>query len=117
MAERKDVLDPVMLGVSSLGGRLFRNNSGMALMKNGDVVRYGLANPGGSDLIGWMPHTVTAEDVGRRLAIFAAVEGKWGTTRTTEAQKAFLDVVGRAGGIAIVGKHPDEILRILKEWK
>lgn len=89
----------------------------MALMKDGSMVRYGLANPGGSDLIGWMPYRVTPEDVGRRLAIFTAVEGKWGTTRTTSAQKAFLEIVEASGGIAIVGKHPDEILNILKTWK
>ena len=106
-----------MMGASTLGGRLFRNNSGIAFHKNGDVVRYGLASPGGSDLIGWMPHTVTAEDVGRRLAIFCAIEGKWGSTRATDAQRQFLAVVESHGGIAILGKHPDEILRILKEWK
>ena len=117
MAERVDVLDPVLLGATALGGRLFRNNSGIAFHKSGDVVRYGLASPGGSDLIGWMPFTVTAEDVGRRLAIFAAIEGKWGATRLTEAQKAFLATVEAAGGIALTGKEPDELLAQLKAWK
>jgi hypothetical protein len=113
MAERKDVLDPILLGASALGGRLFRNNSGMAFHKDGSVVRYGLASPGGSDLIGWMPHRVTESDLGRVLARFTAVEGKWGSTRMTPAQRAFLEIVEASGGIAVVGKNPDEILEIL----
>jgi hypothetical protein len=114
MPERKDVLDPVLLGATALGGRLFRNNSGMAFHKDGSVVRYGLANPGGSDLIGWMPHVVSEFDIGRTLARFVAVEGKWGTTRVSPAQMAFLAVVEAAGGIALVGKDPKEILASLE---
>jgi hypothetical protein len=42
--------------------RLFRNNNGVAKMKDGSVVRYGLGN-GTSDLIGWESVVITPDMV------------------------------------------------------
>ena len=53
---------------SKLGIRLWRNNLGMCVYKGGQHVRYGVANPGGSDLIGFKSVVVTSEMVGRTIA-------------------------------------------------
>ena len=69
-------LRAIMLGLSTPGVRLFRNNCGALKDADGRLIRYGVANPGGSDLIGWRSLTVTPDMVGRKLAVFLAIEVK-----------------------------------------
>lgn len=59
-----------------------------------------------SDLIGFTPITITPDMIGRKIAVFTAVEvkkTKWKYTATDRevAQKKFLDVVNMNGGIGI----------------
>jgi hypothetical protein len=102
---------------TGLGARLFRNNVGEAWLgptsrtREGGVyiakprrVVYGLC-VGSSDHVGWTPVTITAEDVGRTLAIFTAVEEKTLHDRLSEPQRNFLDQVHRAGGLAYVARE------------
>lgn len=110
MAERDDLLEPLMLAATKLGGRLWRNNNGVAFHANGSVVRYGIANPGGSDLIGYMPCVIA----GQEIALFTAVEAKFGRTPTTQAQIDFLGLVDRAGGVAIEGRDVADVVAELK---
>jgi VRR-NUC domain-containing protein len=109
MAERQ-LLDEILLGMSALGGRGFRNNAGVAFHHNGDVVRYGVGMPGGSDLIGWMPLKLGE----RQLAIFTAVEAKTGRQKLTDHQARFLEVVREAGGLGLWGSDPVKILAELR---
>lgn len=81
--------------------RLFRNNVGVLLNKDGQRVRVGLCN-GSSDLVGWRSHEVTQADVGRRLAVFVACEVKVPAGRLSDPQKRFLAAVRDAGGEALV---------------
>lgn len=96
-----------------LGFRLFRNNSGALLDKRGIPVRFGLANESkamnlklkSSDLIG----------IYRKTGQFTAFECKepdWKYTGTERevAQKAFIDLVLKDGGIAAFIKDPEELL-------
>ncbi len=99
----------LLIRASELGMRLFRNNCGQLQDARGHYVRYGVANPGGSDLIGWKPHVVRQEDVGRTIAVFVAVEAKVGRNVTTEAQGHFLSVVREAGGIALVARQVEDL--------
>lgn len=87
---------------------LFRNNCGAYSDKNGIFVRYGVASPGGSDLIGWTPRG--------GLAVFTAIEVKTTTGRTTPAQQNFIDVVRAAGGIAGVARSAAEAQRIIRGY-
>lgn len=114
MAERDELLDPILLGASRLGARLFRNNSGIAFHKDGSVVSYGVGSPGGSDLIGWTPRLINFNDVGKVVAVFTAIEAKAGKTRLSNSQRRFLDIVNEAGGIGLWGRDADEILAELK---
>ena len=114
MAERDSVIDPILLGASERGHRLFRNSSGVAFFESGHVVRYGLASPGGSDIIGWARMPIRPHHVGRELAVFTCIEAKTGSQKPNKEQRRFLETVGLAGGIALWGSDPEELLRQLE---
>lgn len=92
---------------------LWRNNSG-AYIKDGFFVRYGVASPGGSDLIGFTPVKITMRHVGHTLSVFTAIEVKTKTGRPTLEQQNFLDVVRRAGGIAGIARSVAEAQAIIR---
>jgi hypothetical protein len=93
--------------------RLFRQQVGMAWtgdvhhLRDGSVL---INNPrpfhagfeGLSDLGGWVSVMVTPEMVGRKLAVYVALEVKAPRGRPTTAQLRFIDAVTEAGGIAAV---------------
>jgi hypothetical protein len=109
------LLSRLLVRASQLGMRVWRNNCGQLKDARGHFVRYGVANPGGSDLIGWTSVVVDASMVGRRIAVFTAIEAKVGRNTTTEAQDHFLHVVRNAGGIACVARQVSDIDAVLEE--
>jgi hypothetical protein len=106
-------LRAIMLGLSSLTVRLWRNNCGALKDAEGRLVRYGVANPGGSDLIGWKVVTVTPDMVGRKVAIFTAIEVKGERGKPTEAQAKFLACVALDGGLAGVARSLEEAQAVI----
>ncbi len=95
-------LKHALVRLSKHGYRLFRNNVGLTPADPaGRRVRYGLCR-GSSDLVGWLPTTVTQDDVGRTLAVFAAVEVKTPEGLLSVTQRRFLAAVQAAGGVALV---------------
>lgn len=92
----------IMLAVSRVGARLFRNNVGQLQDIDGRWIRYGVCNPGGSDLIGW-----TAD--GR----FLAVEVKHGRTVTTSQQIRFVEAVRKSGGVGVIARSVEDVLQAL----
>lgn len=99
--KEKLILEQIMVSFSRLGARLFRNNVGVLQDKRGQHVKYGLCT-GSSDLIGWHSVTVTPEMIGRKIAIFLAVEVKAGKTAVTGPQLDFLRAVKESGGICML---------------
>jgi hypothetical protein len=95
-----ELLRKILILAPEHGFRLFRNNIGAYRSEAGHYIKYGLCNPGGSDLIGWKPRLITAEDAGKTMAIFTAVEVKAPGGRVTVEQRQFLAVVEKSGGIA-----------------
>ena len=103
----------VRLEASRLGMRLWRNNVGVAVNRNGRPVRYGLCNDSAamnkqlksSDLIGIQPVLITEDMVGTTIGQFVAYECKapgW-TLKNTEheqAQQRFIALVISLGGMA-----------------
>lgn len=78
------------------------------------IGRYGL-RPGSSDLIGWRSVVITPEMVGKKIAIFAAVETKKpGGGVESEKQKNFIEQVIEAGGLAGFARSVPEAERILQ---
>lgn len=75
MKEETGVQRKILVSVAGKS-TLFRNNCGQYKVESGAIIRYGIANPGGSDLIGWTPKTITLEMVGKTVAVFTAIEVK-----------------------------------------
>ena len=89
-----------MLRFSKRGYVLFRYVVGLFYTREGFPVRLGV--PGVSDLVGYRPHVVTQEDVGKTLAVLTTVEVKYGRGGLRPEQHDFLQAVTDAGGEAWV---------------
>ena len=109
-----DILHAVMIRLSQAGAKIFRNNQGVAVYPDGSRVRYGIANPGGSDLIGWVPVTITPDMVGQQIAVFVAAEVKTPRGRANPKQRRFLDAVAAAGGFAAILRSEDDAARLVR---
>jgi hypothetical protein len=109
----------VRLEASEKGVKLWRNNVGALLDRNGRLVRYGLANDSqqmnekikSGDLIGWRPVLITPAHVGHTLGQFVSREIKepgWQYTGTEReaAQLTWANVVNAAGGDARFATGP-----------
>ena len=101
--------------LSDINVTLFRNNVGSVQVTDcrcpvKRVIRYGVCNPGGSDLIGWRPVIVAPEMVGKPAAIFTAVETKFGRGKLTDGQRNFLEHVRLAGGIAVESRDLNQTI-------
>lgn len=119
-----DILQQIRLAVGRKPDlRLFRNNCGMLYDATGRPVRYGVGQPGGSDLIGWRTVTIRPEMVGQQVAVFTAAEVKvpgWKPRNPADRERFdqqmhFIDCVLRAGGIAGVVRSADDALRLVGE--
>jgi hypothetical protein len=103
----------VMLELSANGDTVFRNHVGMGVfgkidrnphgvyVHQGRVLQCGL-HQGSGDLIGWRPVTVTQDMVGKTVAVFLSVEVKTANGRLRPEQKAWMEAVNKAGGIAVI---------------
>lgn len=87
---------------------LWRNNSG-SYMKDGFFIRYGVGQPGGSDLIGFTP-------IGGK-AIFTAIEVKTAKGTISDAQQNFINVIRRAGGIAGIARSVAEAQALIRGYR
>ena len=76
-------------------------------------MQFGVGSPGGSDLIGYRKVKITPDMVGTEIAVFAAVEVKTAQGRATEQQKAFIEHIQSAGGLAGIARSVDEANSIL----
>lgn len=129
----------VLLALSRGLTRLFRVNTGMAYAGRGEIhrgaqpktvtlypgdavvrraqhIRMGLTN-GGSDTIGWSSVDITPEWVGRRVAVFTAIEVKGDGGRVSEDQERFIQNVRLAGGIAGVAYSAEEAQEIVDSYR
>lgn len=102
---------------AGLGGSvLFRNNQGAYMDASGRMIRYGVCNPGGSDLIGWTIVQVTPDMVGRSVAVFTAVEVKSHRGTASKPQVNFIDAVTKAGGFAGIARSVADYLAIVRGY-
>lgn len=93
-----DLMRLIQIRVSEFGGRVFRNNIGTAFTADGRAVKYGVQNPGGSDLIGWT-----------KEGQFLAIEVKMPKGKTTKEQEAFINNVNASGGVAFIARAPEDV--------
>lgn len=128
--------DGVRLRASQLNARVFRNNSGACMdAETKRLVRFGLGNDGTKaakslkfgDYIGYTPVTITADMVGKTLAVFTNLEIKpiGAMDKTLQAacsagsrehfQWQTCEMVKAAGGFAgfaCTGEDVDKILSL-----
>lgn len=93
---------------TAYAGKATRLKDGSVLIQNPRIVRFGLVT-GGADLIGWKSVTVQPSDVGRKLAVFTAVETKTDIGRLSPEQKTFLNIVKSEGGLTLVARTAEGI--------
>ena len=97
-----DIMHDIQRAAPKAGATLYRNNCGAVKTKWGGYIRFGVCNPGGSDLIGWT-----------RTGRFLAVEVKTAKGKVTEEQQAFLDAVNKSGGLGVVCRSAAELFAAL----
>jgi hypothetical protein len=107
------ILKRILLACSRGPVRLWRNNCGSLEDRNGRWVKFGVANPGGSDLIGFRSVIITPDMVGTRIAIFSAIEVKQKSGRIRPEQRAFIDNVKLHGGYAGIARSVEEAKKVL----
>ena len=113
----KDIERTLILHASQCGATMFKNNVGKLRDERGNIVTFGLCK-GSSDLIGWTPVTVTPDMVGKKIAVFTAVEvklNKNGKYKATDDQKRFISAVLNNGGFAGVAdckKDLEDIIHV-----
>ena len=93
--------------------RLFRNNVGVAVYRDGSRVAYGLC-PGSSDLIGFQTVPIVPRMVGGTIARFVAIEVKGASGQVASAQSNFLTTVGQTGGVAVLARSTIDVREALK---
>ena len=121
------VSEKILLVVSKLGGRLFRNNNTVFKDSRGIPIRSGLANTSkkinkknkSSDFIGILPITITQAMVGKKVGVFLAIEMKkegWRYTGTDreKAQKKFIGIIKKHGGKGGFVASVEDLTEIIK---
>ena len=103
----------IQIELSNAGVLTFRNNCGQYKTDQGYVIRYGVGNPGGSDLIGIVPTVITEDMVNKTLGVFAAIEVKTPTGKASKDQLNFIDVILQNGGIAGICRSPEDALKLI----
>lgn len=107
--KEKKIIDELIMDCNEWQ-RLFRANAGLAwvgkvIEKTNEFIK--IKNPrvfhglpkGFSDLFGLESIVVTKDMVGKRIAVFKAIEVKTGDIKVTDKQKAFGNMVKKLGGI------------------
>lgn len=110
------IVKKILLALSSSGTMAFRNNTGAYKSAAGHFIKYGVGGAGGSDILGLTPITITQEMIGKRVAVFTAIEAKTKTGKATEQQKNFISAIKKQGGIAGVARSEDDALEIIKGY-
>jgi hypothetical protein len=130
----KAIVSRFLIEASRKGARMFRNNTGMGWIGkaeffkkqqfvkvlSGDVVirharalHAGLCK-GSADTIGWTPITITEEMLGRKLAIFTAVEMKDDKGIVSQEQIDFIKSIQNDGGLACIAWSVEDGVELLQ---
>jgi hypothetical protein len=112
-----NIQQSIRLALSKTATKIFRNNQGGYKDQTGRWVTYGVCNPGGSDLIGWTSITITPEMVGKKIAVFTAIEVKSATGKIRPEQQNFIDRVRLDGGMAGVARSTDDAIQITQPYE
>lgn len=109
--------------------RIFRNNTGQAwqgktlkrgpetlTLKHPRPIKFGLCE-GSSDYVGWHSIVIDEQMVGKRVAVFVALEAKAKNGKPTLEQLNFINMIKKCGGIAAVVKSIDDAKSAIDSYK
>ncbi len=111
MSEKR-IMNKIQMALAGFGARIFRNQVGRYKLPDDNWISYGLG-PGSSDLIGWTTVQIKSDMVGRKIAVFTAIEVKTPKGRVTPQQENFIRVVRVNGGIGFVARSTEEAVEKL----
>jgi hypothetical protein len=107
----KNIQNEIRLYLSKRGAMSLRYQVGLFYSPQGDPVRIG--EVGVSDLICCVPVTITADMVGKRIGVFAAIETKKINDNTDkkrkEAQAKFINRIKALGGFAGIARSVNDV--------
>jgi hypothetical protein len=120
-----NILKEILLACSQGGARIFRNNTAVAwvgtklksapgtvMLKDARPLHAGLCQ-GSSDLIGWKTVTISTDMIGKKIAVFTAIEVKSKTGRVTPEQLNFIQQVRNSGGISGIARDAEQAQQII----
>ncbi len=97
-------------------GKLVSHRDGRAVIEGARPLHAGLCD-GSADLIGWAEVLITPDMVGRKVAVFTALEVKSPAGRPTDEQRNFLQRVKTAGGIGEVVRSEDQAVAAVRLYR
>jgi hypothetical protein len=121
MSLESEIQQQIRLKISELrAGMFLRYQVGTFMTMDGRPVKIGVV--GASDLIGIVPHVVTAADVGKTLGVFCAIETKQEKDKTDAERKKlqanFIRIVRSFGGVAGIARSvADAVAMVTEKWK
>lgn len=95
-------------------GKIESSGDGVVVIKGARYVKYGICNPGGSDLLGFKVVEITQDMVGSKMAQFLVIETKDYKGVATKEQLSFIAMVISKGGLAGVARTKEEALSIFE---
>lgn len=100
-----------------LGGVLYRNRRGLLPLPGGGMLPVGLGPNGFPDSVGYLPVTITADMIGRKVGVFWACEDKTDAGVVAEHQLQCIEELRDAGCIAGVARNVDELHQMVERWR
>lgn len=111
----KKIQTKIQTELSKLGCRMFRNQVGVYKLPDGRVISSGLCK-GASDLIGITPYVVKADDIGRVVGVFTAIEVKTKNGKVRAMQEKFVNFVRSIGGIGLIARDCEATVETFKQF-
>lgn len=102
-------------GTGWTGNEIDKGKAGAVIIRDARPLYAGLCK-GSADLIGWRSLVITPEMVGRRVAVFVAIEVKKPGGRLSKEQRHFLESAWKAGAIAGVARSEAEAEHIAADF-
>lgn len=123
MKSESEIQQEIRLEAPKLGVVLLRNNQGAFKDETGRLIRFGLGNESpnqnylSSDLIGWTEVVITADMVGKVVAVFTSIEVKKEKDTTKKERKVkqqnYISWVKARGGIAAFCNSVEEFRKLI----
>jgi hypothetical protein len=107
------VNDAIIKAARLKGSTLYRNRRGMVRLPLGGMFPYGLGPNGFPDNVGYTTRVITPDMVGRRVAIFTAIEAKVDGPADPHQQEC-IERIRADGGIAGTAHNGEEAMEIVK---